>query len=399
MYPWSAAIYRLHELKQSDFKDYGGKHQRGSAMVKLGYELAEIGANDEVIFSMLYDVDDRWEKFKDRPDRDRYIKDIVLKVRMKYPSMAFTQDPKGHTEDKQLEPFEDIKTIYGWREFLESEFEYSWLIDKLIPDNSINFIASRPGVGKSRFTLQMATGLAMGTDFLGREIVGGKKKVVFFSLEMGPPVLKYFVEGITESLKDSIDLDVLDENVKLLPLGSPLDLEREEGQQFFRYVMDEIQPDVVFIDALGSLTTDDLNEKASKAISNKLKEWLITYNCTFFVVHHNRKENQNSPNKPPTLSDFFGNTMASTDAATILSLWKPPGEETSDVQMHIVKGRTVSGEEKKPWLLDGSKMTFVKKGEIDADGNTTERLGDFASFNKNSAHGGFGLGELGSNTF
>lgn len=390
MYPWSAAIWKLTELEKKDFKDYGGKAARGAAMVKLGYELAEVGASDDVIFSMLYHVDDKWEKFKNRPDRDKYIKDIVLRVRIKYPAMSFTQPPR---EEKQLEPFQDqdIQTMWGWDDFLNSEFEYSWLIENLIPDNSINFVSSRPGIGKSRYTLQMATSLGMGTDFLGYPIVGGQKKVVFFSLEMGPPVLKYFVEGVTESLGDGYDKAVMNENVILLPMGTPLDLESPEGQQFFRYVMDEVNPDVVFIDALGSLTTDDLNEKASKTISNKMKEWLISYGCTFFVVHHNRKELQASPNKPPTLSDFYGNTMASTDAATIISLWKSPKDEENDVQMHIVKGRTVKGDDKKVWLLDGSQMIFSKKGEIDNDG---ESIGDYAAFKPSASTEQFGLGFL-----
>lgn len=394
MYPWTSAIWKLSELEQKDFKDFGGKHQRGSAMVKLGYELAEVGASDEVIFSMLYYVDDKWEKFKHRPDRDKYIKDIVLRVRMKYPAMTFTQEARTGEEETQLSPFQDVKIMWGWNDFLESEFEYTWLISDLFPDNAINFVSARPGVGKSRFTLQMATSLAMGTEFLGHEVVGGKKKVVYFSLEMGPPVLKYFVEGMTESLKEKIDRQVLNENVILLPMGAPLDLEREEGQQFFKYVMDEQKPDVVFIDALGSLTSDELNEKASKTISTKLKEWLIAYNCTFFIIHHNRKELQASPNKPPSLSDFYGNTFATTDAATIVSLWAAPQREEGELQMHVVKGRTVKTDGKDVVVLDGSQMAFTKKGTISNE-TSSGNINNYAAFKPSTPDGGFGLGGLG----
>lgn len=398
-YKWKASAYRLADLEKNDFKLFGGKAQRGGAMVKLGYELAEVGASDEVIFSMLYYVDDKWEKFKFRPDRDRYIKDIVLRVRMKYPAMTYS-DPgmlfggAEATEDKELQPFDNVKIIYGFKEFLESEFEYNWLIQDLVPLNSINFVSARPGIGKSRYTLQMACSLGMGIDFLGYPVVDGQKKVVYFSLEMGPPVLKYFIEGVAESMAEEIDLDVLDKNFKLLPMGSPLDLEKQESVQFFKYVMEKEKPDVVLIDALGSLTSEALEEKSSKVISGLLKEWLITYNCTFFMVHHNRKELQNNPNKPPTLGDFYGNTMASTDAATVISLWRGPSDDKNDVQMHIVKGRTVKGDDKKVWLLDGSKMTFTIKGELDEDGKRADNIGDYAAFKPDSPNGGFGLGFL-----
>ena len=393
MYPWTSAIWKLSELEKKDFVGFGGKAKRGAAMVKLGYELAEVGASDEVLFSMLYYVDDKWEKFKDRPDREKYLKDIVLRVRLKYPAMSFTQ-PARTEEVTELKTTEDVKTMWGWKDFLESEFEYTWLIDNLFPDNAINFVSARPGEGKSRFTLQMACSLAMGTDFLGHEISGGQKKVVYFSLEMGPPVLKYFVEGMSASLKDSIDLDVLNEQVILLPQGAPLDLERDEGQQFFKYVMDSVKPDVVFIDALGSLTSDELNEKASKTISNKLKEWLIAYNCTFFIIHHNRKELQASPNKPPSLSDFYGNTFATTDAATIVSLWRAPNAEENEVQLHIVKGRTVKNDDKNVTLLDSSQMAFTKKGTLDSD-SSSGNIKSYAAFKPDSSNGGFGLGSLG----
>lgn len=398
MYPYTAEACRLADLEKKDFKDFGGRGSRGSAMVKLGYEWAEVGASDEVLFSVLYYVDDKWEKFKHRPDRDRYIKDIVYRVRMKYPAMTFAVDPD--TEDRILEPHDSIQTIYGFKDFLESEFEYSWLIENLVPDNSINFIASRPGVGKSRFTLQMACNLGMGTNFLGHAVVGGPKKVVYFSLEMGPPVLKYFVEGVADSMKDELDLDHLNEHVKLLPMGNPLDLEREEGQRFFQRVMELEKPDVVFIDALSSLTSEDLNEKASKTVANMLKKWLVEYNCTFYLVHHNRKENQASPNKPPTLSDFYGNTFASTDAASILGLWKSPADEEDDVQMHVLKGRTTKGEEKRAWVLDGSKMTFTKKREITSDDIPgSKNIKAFAAFNPHSPNGNAGFGVLGDDSF
>jgi hypothetical protein len=200
--------------------------------------------------------------------------------------------------------------------------------------------------------------LALGRDFLGWKIVGGPRKVLLMSLEMGPPVLKKFMESLYRDgeINDE-ELSTLNTNFLVVPAGEPLAINSAEGEQFFRKVVTDHNPSVVFIDAMGSLDIEELSEGTSKKIMTKLKSFLNEWDITFYMVHHNKKADAASINKPPTLNDFYGNTYAATDAASIFALWKNPANSTDQVELHTIKHRI--GLEPAPMVLNSkSKFTF-----------------------------------------
>ena len=349
-YPWDKTHIEVFRREKDHFwneqtQDF---NDRGNAMVRLAYFGAEIGMSDEALYAVLMDVDERWGKFKERHDRQTRLVEMIAKVRIKYPHALITE----YTIETEL------KAVYGFSDFLATTYEFKWIYDNMVPENGINFISARPGVGKSRFILQMMMCLALGRDFLGWKIVGGPRKVLLMSLEMGPPVLKRFMESLAKDERLTEDeLKTLNENFLVVPAGEPLAINSPEGEQFFRKVVSDHSPSVVFIDAMGSLDIDELSEAVSKKIMNKLKGFLNEWDITFYMVHHNKKSDAASLNKPPTLNDFYGNTYAATDAASIFALWKNPQTSTEEVELHTIKHRI--GLEPAPMVLDSrSKFTF-----------------------------------------
>lgn len=357
-YPWDKTHIEVFRREQSHFwneatQDFG---DRGNAMVRLAYFGAEIGMSDEALYAVLFDADERWGKFKGRNDRQTRLVEMINKVRLKYPHALITE--------YSIET--ELKAVYGFTDFLATSYEFKWIYEEMVPENGINFISARPGTGKSRFILNMMMCLALGRDFLGWKLVGGPRKVLLMSLEMGPPVLKKFMqsmakdEGLTED-----ELDTLNKNFLVVPAGEPLAVNSPEGEQFLRKVVGDHSPSVVFIDAMGSLAIDELSESVSKSIMNKLKGFLNEWNITFYLVHHNKKTDAASINKPPTLNDFYGNTYAATDAASIFALWQNPQTSVEEVELHTIKHRI--GLEPKPIVLDSrSKFTFSLKEDTDA---------------------------------
>lgn len=349
-YPWDATHIQVFRRDKEHFwnevkQDY---EDRGNAMVRLAYFGAEIGMSDEALYAVLTDVDDRWGKFKDRHDKQTRLVEMISKVRLKYPHALITE----YTIDTEL------KAVYGFMDFLATTYEFKWIYDEMVPENGINFISARPGVGKSRFILYMMLCLALGRDFLGWKIVGGPRKVLLMSLEMGPPVLKKFMESLAKDCElTDAECILLNTNFLVVPAGEPLAINSPEGEQFFRKVVGDYNPSVVFIDAMGSLDIEELSESVSKKIMNKLKGFLNEMDITFYMVHHNKKTDASSINKPPTLNDFYGNTYAATDAASIMALWDNPGTPPGQIELHSIKHRI--GLEPKPIILDSrSKFTF-----------------------------------------
>ena len=382
-YPWD---HKHLETFNNDKKFFwnpdaeGGKgdyQHRGDAMQRIAYFGAEVGMSDEAIFALIVDMDNRWEKFKDRADRPRRLVDFLLKARSKYPSSVFK------VEFKQTQ--EEVRRIYGFKSLLESSVEFKWLIQDLVTETSINFITAVPGVGKSRLALQLGMSFVTGQDFLSWKNVGGKKKVAFLSLEMGHATLKHFIQQLHKQHPDE-DLDYLEEHFILIPQGEPLELNNPDGYNFFKHILETEKPDVMIIDAMGSLSREDLTAKEGKEINNRLKAAMNEYGTTFQLIHHNRKPNALTTDKPPTLADFYGNTYGATDAASILGLWRPPN--SSHHELHTLKSR--NEKESKPLILDGtSRFTFSVKERMDEE-NDTGISGDGPS----APSFGFGFGPM-----
>jgi len=214
-YPWdnkhsdvfSAGKDQFWDPKAGKEGDYTG---RGNAMARLAYFCAEVGMTDEAMYCVLDDADKRWEKFTGRHDRDRRIVEFIYKAREKYPSPIFV------VEQQSEEP---VQRLYRFGDFLKTEVNFEWLIQDLIAKQTINFLTAVPGVGKSRLAIQLGAALATGTDFLSWKMLG-TRKVVFFSLEMGHPMLKHFASNLAK--EGTYDPDMLQENFWLVPTGEPM---------------------------------------------------------------------------------------------------------------------------------------------------------------------------------
>jgi KaiC/GvpD/RAD55 family RecA-like ATPase len=359
-YPWDKEHTEIVGRSKEHFWDEEAQEfkSRGNAMVRLAYFGAEIGMPDEYIFAVLASVELKWGKFEGRRDRKARLIEMIMKARKKYPAALIT--------GIQEETIAEIRPVYGFRSFLKSEYKFDWIYEGFIPKNTINFISAAPGAGKSRFIMQLMKCLALGEDFLHYKLVDGKpRKVMMFSLEMGGPILKKFAESLEEAIAPTEEqMDILEENFKLIPQGEVLALSTPEGEAFFKAMLDEYKPEIVFIDAMGSLDHDELKEAVAKSIMNTLKKYLNSHGVTFYLVHHNKKADTATMNKPPTLNSFYGNTYGATDAASIVSLWKNPNSSADYVELHELKTRI--GIAPDPIILDArSKFTYsiVKDGE------------------------------------
>jgi hypothetical protein len=350
-YPWDNT--HLAIFKNDEPKD------RSNSMVRLSYFCAEVGMTDEAMYAVINDCDERWKKFIGRNDREQQIATIINKARLKYPTEIFAVEMAQ----------DDIKQVYTIKEFLASDFKFDWLLDGLITKNSINSISSRPGVGKSRLTLQLAKCLASGEDFLGFKNLAGPMKVMYLSLEMGGPILKYFVQSLVESSK--MDVDEIEERFLLVPQGEPLALANPDGALFFDYLLESHKPDFMIIDAMSSLSHEEIGEKVAKQIMGKLKSALNKSDITFMLIHHNKKGSELSKNSAPTIDDFYGNTFGTTDFASMTALWNPPNKRFTE--FHALKTRV--GASPKPLILNG-KDQFTFEIETEQESTRDDNSGE-----------------------
>lgn len=339
----TAWIIARYEWAQSDFSFFRSREipvgERSSAMMRLGYICAETGMQDQEIFSILYSADERWGKFRGRRDRIQRLNDIVSKVRIKYPVSL-----KNELDLDNL-------PVFGFNSFNQTDIEVEWVIPDLIQKAGSMLMSSKAGLGKTQLALNFAIKMGLGESFLHYDVTRPFKSV-FFSLEMGHAELKYFTKQMDEVLSPR-QRALLEENLKIVPLGQALYLDKELGQKAVEKIIQEYEPDGYFFDSLGSTTGDSLgDEKPVKLITDWDARLRQKYNIFSWFIHHNRKATAQNK-KPRDLDDIFGSQYIAARATSAYILWRSKDDSTSDIEVINVKKRLAKMEA--PYLINRSQ--------------------------------------------
>lgn len=305
---------------------------RSSALTALAFHCAEMGMQNEEIFSVIQKADDKWKKFAHRPDRAEKLIAIVNYVRSKKPQ----------TESKGA----DKAKVWGVLDLINADVTLDWLVSGLVERQGIGIISGPPGLGKTQFSLQLCISLALGRKYLAWDVEQPIKSM-FFSLEMGHAALNevlrpMFTAPVVTELDDD-GRELLNENMRIIPINQSLNLTTEANQAILAADVEDHKPDVLFIDNLGSAILKDLiDDTVINQVFNFAKILNNQYNTTVVFLHHNRKP-QAARNKPRYLSDVYGSQFIAGNATNVTGLWRnedaPP---TAPIEINCLKMRVAA---------------------------------------------------------
>lgn len=279
--------------------------ERSTALMRLGFSLAEMGMSDAEIYSVVRNADDRWGKFRNRTDRHQRLLDLVSRVREKFPAVEYQTD---------------IIPVFGFQSFLEHEIHIEWVIPGFLQEGGYMLLTGPSGIGKTQFSLRWAINMALGRSSWLDLTINRPVKIAFFSLEMNFADLKYFLSLMAQDLNDE-EKALLEENLILVPYGEPIYLDKDETRQQFTDIIEAIQPDGVFVDSLGSTTSGGLSdENTVKRIMDFNDSLRNKYGVFTWYIHHMRKASGDNK-KPNKLSDVYGNQYLVNRATSVLCLW------------------------------------------------------------------------------
>lgn len=282
---------------------------RSTSLMNVAYGCAERGLSNNEIMVILLMLDDRWEKFKGRKDRMQRLSHIITLARNKHPD---SDAPVG-----------DDMFIYamGFESIINAEITVDWVIEPMLRETGYMLFVGPSGVGKTQMSLQILIHACLGKDFLHYKM-GDPKKVVFFSLEMSHGELKVFFELMAKDLTED-EMELLEENFIVVPLGEPLPLNTKEGQDIVTQFVIEHQPDGVFIDSIGSSVGGNLSKDDLVLDFLKFNDHLRSkYKVFTWMIHHTRKSNAERGGGQPTQDDVYGNQYFLNRASSAYGMFK-----------------------------------------------------------------------------
>jgi len=337
--------YQIPDAAWQLFK-IGKKHgERSEGMMQLGYFMAEIGMENDEIFAVLLNADMRWGKFKDREDQLQRLQEIVTIARNKYP---FGDD------DYSITP--EIQSL-GLLTFLSTEYHFEWVWDGYLQKNGYFMLTGPSGVGKTQFSLNAAMQMALGEPFLEKP-TSTPKRIGILSLEMGGPDLQYFLKQQVPYY-DKAQLELLQENLILAPVGEPIYMDTQEGKEAVEQWIVDNKLDGIMVDSLGSAMAGDVSaEQAVKSImawNDNIRQRLNVF--TWFIHHHRKATGDNK--KPNKLQDVYGSMYLTARATSVVCMWNVG--LANDLQILPLKMRL--SPDKEPFLVHrDDNLIFTRKG-------------------------------------
>jgi hypothetical protein len=284
------------------------KHpHRSEFLMATGYYLAEAGLSGLEIVSCLYVIDARIKKFVGREDQLRRLSEIASIALFKVERASYI-------------------SVYSPNDIITHTADLSWVIPNLLHTSGMFIVSGQPGVGKTQLTFDWAYRLSVGLPILGLELLR-PYVVAYLSLEMDVVELKYIFQHQAQVFKQQ---GLWNQNMYII---SP---DIDSDMKGFEKTLAKINPDVLIIDSISELATDDLNETESRTIMKWMKKIRKVYNIGIIAVHHNRKASDTNK-KPRKLGDLYGSFIFAKNSETVASLWHEEGR--TGLELDLLKAR------------------------------------------------------------
>jgi archaellum biogenesis ATPase FlaH len=279
---------------------------RSSFLMAAGYKFIESGYTPEQTVALLIHLDESTvRKFTGRQDS--------LQRYMEIATIAFNK----------AEPLKKF-TPYKFLDVLNSTETIDFLVDGWLHKNGLMLMSGSPGVGKTQLAMQLGYCLSVGEPFLGRKVFR-PLSVMTLSLEMRAVELKYIIQ---HQIKGFANPELWNENSILF---DPI----QEELSVYGDLIKAYNPDVVIIDSVSELATDDLKESEARKITRWWDKIRYDTDTAIVVVHHDRKPTDGNK-QPKSLGDIYGSFLFTKTPETVVTMWE---DKFHQIELIALKAR------------------------------------------------------------
>lgn len=169
-------------------------------------------------------------------------------------------------------------------ELFKQPLEIDWLIEDIIPSNSIGMIYGASGSGKSHIIFSMAAMIANGLQWFGKDTKQGN--VLIMAGEGLPGLARRLL-----AIEKNHDLVINRDKIRISDRAIGLDT--KNGFKQVKKAIEELEapPQVIFIDTLSRhlMNSEENSNDDMARFINKLEDMRLKYGCTIILVHHTGK--------------------------------------------------------------------------------------------------------------
>lgn len=258
--------------------------------------------------------------------------------------------------------------------------EERWLVDQLIPAETINMLVGSPGTGKSLLVVDLCCCVATGTAFIGRDVRPGK--VMYLAAEDGwrrvAKRLRAWADGRGVAPAALADFYVLPSPLQIAAgeqQADQADAVLDAWQQLQADIV-AVDPVLVVLDPLVDIHAGLDENKAGEmaALMRVLRRLVRGQDRAMLITHHDKK----GVLEPSVYSSRGSGALAGGMDGQYHVVSAQPGEGDEDealqIIMHVTKGRDLPPSLKRPiglrldrghWLVDDSIRSAKKQKELE----------------------------------
>lgn len=209
------------------------------------------------------------------------------------------------TKKLNLSTFDPSMVLKKGKEIQQLDIKVEWIIEKLLPKQSISLFHGKGGIGKTWLSLQLAAIVSKGKLFMGLSTI--KEPVYYIDFENSLPVLVDRIKklGIEEPLFWHNSFDT-----------NPPKIDSPEWEAYKK-----LAPGLLIVDTLRAFQLQDENDSRHMAIiMGRLKE-LREFGHTILLLHHTPKSNERT---------YKGSTAIFDLSDHVLSLYRTSKKDADD---------------------------------------------------------------------
>jgi len=173
----------------------------------------------------------------------------------------------------------------------------AWILEPLIPFQSVTILDGLGGSGKSWFALDLSYAIGLGQSFLGIFPTKRQGVVMYFTAEEVPEMFVKRLDAIRKHYsanKNFIWTSMLHEDLDIIPSLCEEDMGRLRVTTMFQLLerrISKVKPILVVLDSLiNFFGLDENNSKEARFFMDALRGLTRKYKTSFLLLHHQNKE-------------------------------------------------------------------------------------------------------------